>query len=277
MQNATGNNKNCSGECAPSGLAISGTGVVCNSTSYTATSVAGATYSWSVTPNLTITSGQGTATVTVRANGSGSGTISLNINKNACSFPVPVKTVQVGNITTDQLHIYYAGTTQEVGSMCPNTSYNLIATGPAGITFSNWTFQGAFSSTYSSGSSASVTTSSTFGGGNITVTASDACGASVVTGRTLSRSTCGGLMMQVSPNPASDFVNVELITDEGTPDQLLEEYELDMYDKNGKKVKTHKSKEKKKTIEVSDLEPDLYIIRVKYKEQLLEEQLVITR
>jgi alpha/beta superfamily hydrolase len=266
---------NCSTECNPfASTTIGGSATICNGSSYSINPIANATYTWSVSSNITINAGQGTANLTVKPNGSGSGTISLVVGKNGCSFPIQAINVQVGTVTASQLSMKV--NSQEIQYLCPNSSYIVDVSGPSGTTFDTWTFQGLSGS--GTGSYANISTSSTFGGGSISVVAHDACGGSTVLQRTVSRSSTCSMMLAMFPNPADSYVEVSFSSNDSAEDvsqSLPEEYEVIIYNKLSQKVKDIKSKQKKQQIKLEELPEDIYYVHLIYQGETIKKQLII--
>lgn len=209
MQGATDNTLNCSSECNPlASTAISGNVNVCNATTYSVPVLPGTvSYQWSWSGNLSVVSGQNTPSITLQPNGSGGGTVNLTIVRNRCSFPYPTKTVQVNGPDANQYAIYINSSTFPQ-TVCPGGSYSLVITGPAGVTYSDWTFSGQASG-FGSGNQSSLYIASPLYYAAVTVNVTNACGTSIVS-RSFGRgATCrSGNGLVAYPNPANKYVEV---------------------------------------------------------------------
>ena len=165
--------------------------------------------------------------------------------------------------------------------MCPSTNYTLRAVGPTGTTFSNWKFFGGFSYASGSGNIAYVTTSSNYGNGRVEVDATNSCGTTtLMIGRSVSKYSFCGYSMMIAPNPSTDYTEISLVSGDSNDniDQPLpEDYQLDIYNKSGNKVKSIKSRSKKNRIDIRNLPADIYFLRLTYQEDVLEDKIIITK
>lgn len=86
----------------------------------------------------------------------------------------------------------------------------------------------------------------------------------------------GGFMMQMSPVPANNELNIEIVENETTLNATYdEEVTVELYDKFSKLKKQKKAKKSKFVFNVSDLPPDIYIVRVKKGDKVKTAQIVI--
>jgi hypothetical protein len=152
--------------------AITGSSNPCQGTTglaYSVTNVAGVTYTWAVPSGWSITAGQGTNAIAATA-GANAGNITVTPS-NACgngtarALAVTVNTVpaQPGTITGD-------------ASVCEGSSHTYSIAAVSGATSYTWTLPSGWT-----GSSTSISITATAGAnsGNVSVTATNACGTGV--------------------------------------------------------------------------------------------------
>lgn len=157
--------------------AITGTAIVCASTSglvYTIAAVTNATsYTWTVPAGWTITSGQGTTSITVTSGVTGqNGNITVTAG-NSCGTSATASSIAVSVIALPSQPGAISPTTSNV---CQGSTlmYMVMPPPPSGVTY---TWSGPAGSTILSGQGTNVI-SIRFGNtsGNLTVTPSNACG-----------------------------------------------------------------------------------------------------
>lgn len=163
--------------------------------------------------------------------------------------------------------------------LCPNQRYALVATGPAGVTFSNWTFQGSLSG-YGSGNNASLDTYSSYRGGSVSVTMTNQCNQSTTISRTLLMDyNCGGggyyyttnQEVNIYPNP----VNSSELTVEWPEESQVSSVQL-ISAKNSKKIETiipkgNKAKFKTKNLPKGDYSVHIYTEKEVIKKRIIKE------
>lgn len=149
---------------------ISGLTTPCQGTSqtYFVTPIAGVTYNWSVPTGTTIVSGQGTSTVNVLC-GASSGNISVVPANNCGNGPAQSISVTITQLPANP------GTISGLTNPCINSTQTYSVVSLPGYSYS-WTVPAGWSIASGQGTSTiSATTTTT--GGEITVTASNMCGA----------------------------------------------------------------------------------------------------
>lgn len=82
---------------------------------------------------------------------------------------------------------------------------------------------------------------------------------------------CGGFecMFSISPNPSSDYVEVNYSGEE-SPD-----FEIGMYNENGKMIYSNRIKQKKNKIDVRGIMPGIYILKIASKKESTEKRIKI--
>ena len=201
--------------------------------------------------------------VTAPSSGYTIGTYNLKVKKHIVTTWVQ-KLVQLGPVQSSQVNLGKLGNMYDY-TLCPSTDYAIIATGPPSTSFASWSFSGGFSSTYGYGNQAAVTTSSSYTGGYISVSASNQCGSAVTVGRTFSESYgCPYSMMTsddviVYPNPVESELTIEWPEEAEVTDILL-------FSEDKEKVKfmklDKKSKVNKAILNLQDLPSDIYYLHL---------------
>lgn len=76
-------------------------------------------------------------------------------------------------------------------------------------------------------------------------------------------------MFSVSPNPSSDFVEVEYAGEE-SPD-----FQVGIYNEQGKLIYSSRIKQKKNKIDVKNIRSGIYILKVASKKEVFEKRIKI--
>jgi len=167
---------------------------------------AGSSIQWSVSGPILINGSNSVNPVSINANGSGTATLTATIsNISGCGAKVFTKTINVGPPP-------FIGPISGPMSLCPNAAGYYTVTYIPGATY-NWVYGNGL--TYNSGGygpNIFLSTSSTFNGGYIQVSASNSCGSSatVVLSVQRSYSGCYGYYTySVSPNPSTDNITIK--------------------------------------------------------------------
>jgi len=286
MQGSGGNTLNCSTECDPlADVTISGPSGVCSNTSYSIPPVSGVTYTWRVSPNLSMVSGQGTNSLTVAPNGNGNGTVSLTVTKNGCAF-VFNHSVVVNGISMEVPSVY--GPTWGV---CPNEIVSFVTQAIAGSSYYEWEAHGTIID----------------GQGTRSITVrvpnypSSWAGANVYARNNCSEGTrgylsypildCGGggggILMSVFPNPASSLIEVS-VTDASLSNVSNEAYPVNQYASYGEAYQVHlydsysqvrqvatTTGEGKLALDTSKLPNGIYYLRATRGAESISKQIVI--
>ena len=231
---------------------------------------------WSLTPsNLftgSLTSTGKTANITaVGTNGQGKITYTFKMPSN--EIFTAEKTFWVGTYSSSNYPVSGPSTAQ-----CQQYVYYSIPQ-LVGVTSINWVWPGSW--TYISGQntwSLALKTGNSGSGGIVGVQATNSCGpsGSYYTKYTAVNGICGYSLV-LTPNPATtettlsiESTNPEVVFDEN------QEWEMKVYDAfQTLKMKKEKLKGKEMKIQASGWKVGVYIVRVKYKEEVLTEQLVV--
>ncbi len=159
----------CSSAPAQPG-AISGTTTVCQGTSqtYSVSAVTGATsYNWTLPSGW---SGSSTSNTITSSAGASSGTVTVSATNSCGTSTLQTLTVTVNPVPSQP------GTINGNNTVCPSSSNTYSVAAVTGATSYTWTLPGGWSGTSTTNS---ITTMSGATGGNITVTANNACGSSI--------------------------------------------------------------------------------------------------
>jgi hypothetical protein len=280
---------------------ISGNDILCGSSAYQLLDVPqGATVTWSASPaNLFATSsGTGTNITLAPANASvsGQGTLTFTVNS-ICGISPPIqKSIYVGSpatptfISSGSNTICYGrdanGETTFYTSTVPGTTtYHFEIRNSSGLLeySTNRSVPNIFfRSIYVSGP----------GNYQIRVRTSNSCGTSnwytssfiVLGSNHHSCSDCGrDCLLLLYPNPASDVLNVELVTDEESQ-ELLESFTgkkemmvINLYDSFGNEVMRQVSENITAELNINKLKSGIYLIHVKYGDYEVKKTLKIER
>lgn len=262
---------------------ISGSDLVCYSGSTFAlnNSPSGSVISWTTSTNLVITSGQNTNTPSIRAARfftSGAGWIQANFTSNGYTTEGPRKDFWVGkpgSPTTNPTGYptidipleanLYVGLTKTPGATF-STSPTWWSTGSLEV--DNATPSGCTFHAYDTGI------------GNFYVTTHNACGTSGTAGGTVDVYSGGGgelgpVALSIMPNPATDYIDVEIIDGGLEPENT--EYQVKLFNNQNTLVHDSKSHMKKIKIETRHLPKGLYILQVVYNGKKQAKQVLINR
>ncbi|NQU87364.1 MAG: M4 family metallopeptidase [Mariniphaga sp.] len=266
---------------------ISGSDTVCTSgASFSIQNLpAGATVSWSNSNKITRVSSQGSNPCTFEANSHGTGWIEAIIYS-SCGYIVtlPQKAVWVGTQSATAIFAYdpsqyqyvseplYTGTPYEFKPRLYNPSEN--------SSDYDWEIKDEqdLSYPFSSGTTALFTASSP---GNYTVSLiyKNGCGWGSQKSEEFTFIQGGGFFMMINPNPASSDVTIELkSTNSNKQIDVNEEWDMEVYNETQllHDMKT-KLKGDKYTFGTNGWKEGVYIIRVKYKKEILLGKLVVKR
>lgn len=251
MENITYND--CTAACS-NFLTITGTEPVCSTATFSVSLPPGATVIWSIDPQSVATVNSSTGIVTKQGNG----TATLTATITSCGIVTPVsRTIRVGG---PAVNIAYSRS----GS-CNGTyqTWFLNATSPDAVTSWLWTVDNPSSGSWNIYSpNSSNTYVAVSGGGGISLTATNACG-STRNGVTI-YSNCNFRAITATPNPATDNVNVALVTDKKSPSKKTEMiYQIKISDQIGNVKKEYKyvSGISNPVISLSGLMSGIYIIQ----------------
>ena len=256
---------------------VQGPSVVCTSGSTFTLQNApiGAAVTWTASSNLTPASGSGTtAAVSAVSGTSGSGSVTFTVN--ACTPFTVSKSVTVGLIPSDQVKIYYWGSTTPVTSTiwaAPGSYLNFEAPH-----FDNVTYEWKIvypTPGYVIGNSRHMGFQM-FDTENklitIILTVTNACGTSG--GYAINITNRMSSYYAVYPNPAVDEVTIETVENGAAPEavhasgsrdskpEAPKQFDVIVYDKYAKVRRTGKTQNGKLTLPLADLPEGLYQIRI---------------
>ena len=258
---------------------------------YTATAMAGATtYNWTAPTGATVTAGQGTnvATITFNSGFTASGIVSVTAS-NGCGVSLSkTKSISLNTIPLTPSVITGTRTVSQNQTAVPYSVVNV-----AGLTY-NWTIASNFGTIASGQGSNAITVnaSNIIGTGyTMSVTASNGCGTSPVRAIANLKIVAGvsalelaetpstelektdvvsAANMTIFPNPASDFVTLQMENiEEGTVAQIT------IFDLTGKQVFNMQSTSNLQILNVSQFAKGMYVIHVNTTNQNFVQKLQV--
>jgi hypothetical protein len=165
--------------------------------------------------------------------------------------------------------------------VCPNTTYQFNAfdfTNITNITTYSWYTYGNHTITSYNGTgniTANIRTGNNVANTYISVRSQNTCGNAINWTDAILQLNgacgCGGFecMFSISPNPSSDYVEVAYEGEE-SPD-----FEIGMYNENGKMIYSNRIKQKKNKIDVRGIKPGIYILKIASKKESTEKRIKI--
>lgn len=263
---------------------LSGESLICYpaTVQYSVTIPSTASVSWSKTGNLTpvgVTTNP-TFTVSSTSNSGASGTVTATIkNSQNQTFLNRTKTVWVGK----------PGTPITIPSGYPTFELGLGAYQPISLFKTpgftggniNWWSTGSISPDGSTTGSTCTFEAISLGTGNFYVTVQNTCGVSSIGGGTVNVVTGGGGQMELllSPNPATTetTASIESTSTETIFDETAE-WDLEVYSPaQNLKEKLTRLKGKSTKIQTSGWPEGVYVVLVKYKNEILTDKLVVKK
>jgi len=251
---------------------VSGTSTVCssNSTFTLHNRPPGSAVTWTRSSNLLYVSGQGTNNYTVRARGSGNGWVQANINGSTYR-----KNFWVGKPTTPVIHFPFS----TVGM---NSYIETFATS-SGASNYTWSIGGG-TLLWGQGTDniALRTSSHCLNDLTVRVTSSNTCGNSTQAMKSIPYDCSGGPNpktinpFKISPNPAKDILYIEFdYTNVETSDntEIIEVY---LYNKMMSLVKFKKFTGNSTRLNLNNLKPDIYILKIKLGNDIYDEKIIVT-
>jgi len=265
---------------------LDGASIICPSNeSYSVSIPSSASVVWSKSLNLDQVGGNTSPTYTVNAGSSaGSGYVTATIkNSQNQTFLTRTKDVWVGSPDSNDMELKLFNTDGSIAPyMCANTHYQILIYNhtPCSTTDYIWSIPSAWTKNYAYSNYISVYTNST-PGGMVEVYANTCCENNVkVKTEYFSSGYCGGYYsMSFTPNPttAETTLTIESTLDEKTVDKTVE-WELEVYSPTqALKEKKIKLKGKSTTIQTQSWKEGVYVVRVKYKDEILIGKLVVKK
>jgi len=275
--------------------------VCCSNTSYSVSIPSTASVVWSKTGSLQQVGGNTSSTYTVIAsscsqNGAGALTATIK-NSQGATFLTRSKNVNVMGASPSDINLVVMGNLsgQQVNQymLCPNTGYILICEYDDVICTAsnyNWILPSGMTLINSSQNWAYINTNSS-GGGILTLKAQTCCGPNItIMSEVLATDgyDCDGWYMSFSPNPTTG--ETTLLIESKTEDLGLKsastepvfdentEWELEVYSPSqALKEKRTKLKGNSTIIQTQSWKEGVYMVRVKYKGEILTGKLVVKK
>ena len=262
------------------GTIIGGPSLVCSSGSqFSVNFPAGSVISWNPGPGITRVSPQGSNPCTFASTGSASSWIDATVNSSCGNFPLPRKNVWTGAPATPTAIIPFWNNGMEFGN---DSYYEFRVNLQQGATSYTWVVNGGVITQGQGTNWITVKTNKITGQSNInfavSVRAENCSGPSnyfVRTGWVIPGT--GGATLVFNPNPATEetTLTIESDSEEKTFDDSAG-WELEIYDNMQKlKLKKGKVNGKEYKINASGWKEGIYLVRVKYKDEILTGKLVI--
>lgn len=282
---------------------VSGTDLLCttNSTYSLQALPAGATATWTVSPTGLFggsTSGSGTS-ASIRAlnnfSTSGQGKITFTVNTSCGSFPVE-KQMWVGVPSSNLISI-----TPNYYPVCPNETiylnayYNGTSDGNKEANINDYDWISEIPNSYEAGNKHQVLIATVPEGYYVArARAQNACGESGYFFHYLNISSCFYYEVNISPNPASGSINLEMTEtpvgqDMGEGMDLQDDiatknseysfnildYEVRLFDQQGSQMFSLKSNQPKESMDISSLRPGMYIMHIVHKDGVIKRQIKV--
>ncbi len=247
---------------------ISGPSIVCSSAMFTVNNQPpGTTVSWDESANLT-EDPQNPGTFT--ANGSGDGWVRATLTNDCGEITLPRKTVEVGKPERPEVS---GSATLDCRELMYYEEYRRIVSwsvfGPLEIVGSNYGYKCRIRGT---------NTGNSYQEGWIYVTDENDCGS--IRGELRVEVFCSLHYLVLSPNPATGETTliIESDSEEKSEFDIEAEWELEVYN-NTQMLKEKKTKLKgnEYKLNTSNWKEGVYMVRIKYKDEILTGKLVVTR
>ncbi len=223
------------------------------------------TFTWTYSTNNLQFVSNGSNYITLKAIGNGTGWVAATINSGCGTLTVPQFTVPVGTQTPSSIEIQMDAPPYRftASTFAPTaTSYNW---------YKNQVLQGSHDDV------AIFTRTSPYCGHSYLVQAEaiNACGTSARRNKTVIEPACGKSLV-ISPNPASDFVEIEIISDANVEINSFAEFNISITDIYGLKVYNDLIKSSGKfNISVSNLNEGSYILTLINGKDVLQATIII--
>lgn len=277
---------------------ITGYGLICTTRTYTISNFSSDfSVNWNPGSNVLLQSTQGSVPADFSKNGNGIGSISATISINSCPTISKTisKTVWVGKPAVYSFgnHLIDAMTGVPMYDFCYGTHNDCQAVHPAGEAYiQEWQWQGTSATIYPYGYTYQYATIypndySSFG---VEIRARNECGWSEWSRMWVTAINCSSYYMIMSPNPADSYVELNFIEEKDIVDKNniteikkdkrnnngdMDEYLIQIFDKNGTVRKSVQSNSLKINISIQDLEPDTYFLHLTIGNEIYKQQLLI--
>ncbi len=272
----------------PAQVTLSGDNLICNSGEVITAnnSPTGSTINWTTSSNLKVDSGQGTTTPTIKpkySSSNGVGWVQANYVTGSYTTAGPRKTVWVGKILPLGLGLVDRLTGMPKYVFCNGQANPVKAVhvdGEASIIEWDWDVTGGYvyyDNPYGDNSEVTIYPTST--SCNVKVNARNGCDWSGWADMGIYVMSCGGYYMMISPNPTTGetTLTIEPTSEEETFDETAE-WELEIYSPTqALKEKKTKLKGNSTTIQTQSWKEGVYVVRVKYKDEILSGKLVVKK
>jgi hypothetical protein len=258
---------------------LSGASLICSTESYSVSIPSTASVVWSKSSNLSQVGTNTSTTFTVTLGTIGTGYVTATIkNSQGQTFLTRTKNVQVGGYRPEIYDL--------PSSLCEGSSYVVYGSSSQGGYY-NWevyggTILGGQGTNCLSFSANMLVTPNTSGSLGISLTVNSDCNTLITEGVNVPVYGCSGgdeMMLVFSPNPSTGetTLTIESVSEAKIVDETVS-WELDVYDNSQNlKLNNPKVKGKECKIDTSGWKEGVYIVRVKYKDEILTGKLVVKK
>ncbi len=268
---------------------VNGPSYVCyTNSSFTATAITGATYTWTKSSNIVLSGSGNTISAKAASGASGTGWVQVTINSPCGGTLTTRKNINVGSFASYQM------TFSGQPDVCPGGLYQYTVGVPGGhqpgYTYT-WTYPSGWTVESQGNGTIRLYVTSSASYGALRVTVNTGCGEPVSTGITVYPSySCGTGTYAVYPNPADEQLNIEQVNEQKfiasvENDRLLvsstavspewEEFQVKLYSEQQKQVAEAASKKGKITLDTSKLPAGTYFLHILHQHGALRKQVII--
>lgn len=247
---------------------VSGSTNLCSSGAYEIEEIpVGSTITWSQSNNITRTSAQGANPCTFSANGSGEGWIEATVNNGCTNITLTRKYVYVGQLPAPTIS---GPTTLHCGTGIPYSVDELSEDYGTSFYWASYVVNIANPT-----SPTCTATGYENGSGYISCTLTT-CGVPKTTYKNINV-ICLGLL--ISPNPVTNETTVSIVTDDNVmPFDEDAEWSIEIYSEaQTVQVKKTKLKANNVKLQTGNWKEGVYVVRVKYKDKILIDKLVVKK
>lgn len=242
---------------------VTGSGLFCSSKTYSTLNISGASYNWS--GNKVSISGYGSlVTATKTSNGAGWIKTQISSPYSGTTITTAKKTFWIGKPSF----------TLDVETPIPTGGMGIASLDyPGGIISNiNWYCGGALRSIIGSVVIARYRAGFQAGGGIVYATASNICGSKTLSARVQ----VTGSWHKAYPNPVNDILTIEFEKNDMPQNIRKEPIEICLYDKMMNMIRKKTIYGSSVTLDVYNLNPDVYVLQILIADKIFEEKIIIS-